>query len=24
VHYNTLEEVARLGQVLGEIVAEKG
>jgi cysteine desulfurase family protein (TIGR01976 family) len=24
VHYNTLEEVARLGQVLGKIVAEKG
>ena len=23
VHYNTLEEVARLGQVLGKIVAEK-
>ena len=24
VHYNTLEEVTRLGQVLGKIVAEKG
>ncbi len=24
VHYNTLEEVSRLGQVLGKIVAEKG
>jgi selenocysteine lyase/cysteine desulfurase len=24
VHYNTLEEVTRLGQVLRKIVAEKG